>query len=300
MSDVAPSTAPAPNTANGAPPAAPQKPIAPKPTEPVKAAPPPEVDDSEEYVVDGKKVRLSKAQRLLHFQKSATADKRLQEATEKQKALEELEKLFESDPEAYFAKKGKDGSKFIAEHLAKKAKLELMTPEQRESLKLQQERDEYKAKLDAAEKKETEAKQAEVDKRNFQALEEQLIEAADKHGIDTTPDALESLCEIALEYVEHQVPISADQIAKEHVRREREHVERRDKKLLTLLEGKKLLAYLGDATLAKVKAAMASADAESLKEIPAPQARPKVPVKAHERTVKGYVREADFDKKFLK
>ncbi len=298
MSEVAAPVVPAVAPTNGAHPTTPQKPAA-AIKAPVESKPV-EVDDSEEYVVDGKPVRLNKAQRQLHFQKALAADKRMKEAADARNKLADDEKLFEEDPEAYFAKKGKDGSKFIAAHLEKKAKLELMSPEQREAQRLQSERDEYKAKVEAVEAKEKAAKQAAIDERNFKALETQLIAAADTHGLDGSPETLESLCDIAIEFIEAEVPISAEQVAQEHIRRERERLEARDKKLLPLLKGKKLLAYIGPAALAEIKAAMAEADAASLNDIPKPQARPKVQVKAHVREVKGYVRESDFDKKFLK
>ncbi len=298
MSDVVAPVTPA-AAPSGAPPNGAQKPIAAKAPD-TKPAPPVEVDDSEEYIVDGKPVRWTKAQRQLNFQKAIAADKRLKEAADKRAQADDLIKLFETDPEAALAKAGKDPAKLIAEHLAKKAKLELMTPEQREADKLQRERDEWRTKAEAAEKEKQSAHQAEVDKRNFSALESQLIGAADRHGLDSSPETLQSLCDIALEFLEYEVLPSADQIAKEHLRREREHIEKRDKRLLSVLSGKKLLDYLGADGLSKVKAALAEADAASLNDIPKPQARPKVQVKAHEREVKGYVREADFDKKFLK
>lgn len=295
MSDaVAAPAAPVAPT-NGAHPTTPQKPVAPK--APVSAEP---VDDSEEYVIDGKPTRLTKAQRQLVVQKGLAADKRFKEAADTRNKAEELLKLFETDPEAALAKLGKDPSKVFGEHMAKKAKLELMTPEQREAEKTQRELAEWKQKAEAADAEKKATHQAEVDKRNFDALESQLIGAADRHGLDSSPDTLQALCDIALEFIEFEVVPTADQIAQEHIRREKEHIETRDKKLLSVLTGKKLLDYIGAGNMAKLKAAMAEADAASLNDIPKPQARNRVPVKAHERTVKGYVRESDFDKKFLK
>ncbi len=299
MSEVAAPAAPAVAPTNGAHPTTPQKPAAAVKAPPMDAKPV-EIDDSEEYVVDGKPVRLSKAQRQLHFQKALAADKRLKEAADTRNKAEELLKLFETDPEAALAKAGKDPAKVFGEHMAKKAKLELMSPEQREAEKLQRERDEYKAKVEATESERAEARKAEADKLNFGAVEKQILAAADKHGLDSDPDTLDSICAIALEFLDLGIVISADQAAEEHIQREKEHISKRDQKVLSKLEGKKLLSHLGPDIVAKVKAAMAQADADSLNEIPKPQAKPKIQVKAHEREVKGYVRETDFDKKFLK
>jgi hypothetical protein len=292
LSEVAQPAAPTPQPIAAK---APDLKVAPPP-----AAPPAEVDDTEEYIVDGKPVRWTKAQRQLNFQKALAADKRLKEAADTRNRAEELLKLFESDPEAALARVGKDPAKLIAAHLEKKAKLEMLTPEQRETQRLQQERDELRAKVEAAEKEKLTARQAEVDKRNWDAIEQQLIAAADKAGLDADPETLESLADIALEYAEARVPISADQVAQEHQRRERESIEKRDKKMLAFLKGKKLLSYLGPEVLAAVKAAQAEADAASLAGIPQPQARPKAPAKTAARDTRGYVRETDFDKKFLK
>ncbi len=211
---------------------------------PVEAKPAPEVDDSEEYTVDGKQVRLSRAQRALHIQKGLGADKRMQEATEAKKRSDEIIKLFETDPEAALAKMGKDPEKFIAEHLAKRAKAALQTPEQRELARVQKERDDLAAKAKEIEDREARQKQAEQDRATHQALEQQIIAAADKHGLDSSPEVLEGLCDIALEFLDHGVSISPDQLAQEYLHREEELLAVREQKLLPKLKGQKLKAYL--------------------------------------------------------
>ncbi len=297
MSDVAPVVPVAPT--NGAHPTTPQKPAAVKPVDakPLESKKPEEVDDSEEYVVDGKTVRWTKAQRQINFQKAIAADKRLKEAADEKNKAAELLKLWETDPDAAARKLGRDPDKDRAAHLEKRAKLELMTEEQRRISALESERDEHKAKAEKFEKEQQAAKQAEVDQRNFKALETQLISAADTHGLDGTPETLEGLCDIALEYIDYGVVLTAEQVAQEYIRRDQEHVEAKDKKLLGFLKGEKLLKYLGPAAIAEVKAALAQLDTDSLKDIPKPKS--KVPVKAHERTIKGaHISELEFDKAF--
>ncbi len=280
----------APTPANGAPPEAPQK--------PAEVAKPVNVEVAEEYDIEGEKVMLTRTQARTRLQKAGALDKRIQQTTESQKKLDALLKAFEEDPEATLAKLGKDPQKLIAEHLARKAKTELMTPEQREAQKLQQERDEYKAKVEAIESEKKAAAQAQIDQRNFTALEQQLIAAADKAGLDQSPEVLEWMADIAIEAVELGYSITPEQVAQEVILRQTQTIEQRDKKLLAKLEGKKLLGYLGETTLARVKAALAEADAESLKKIPPPQ-KPKVTqVRAHTRTEKGFLSETEFDKKF--
>ncbi len=269
-----------------------------EPVKPVEAKAP-EVDDSEEYVVDGKTTRLNKEQRKLHFQKALAADKRIQAAAEETRKASELVKLFETDPEAALRKLNKDPDKLFASHLEKKAKLELMTQEQRDAESLRTRAEAAEAKAKKFEDEQKTAKQAETDARNFKALETQLIGAADKHGLSDTPETLEGLCDIALEFLEYGTTITADQVAQEFIRREKEHFEAKDKRLFSVLKGPKLLAYLGDATVAEIKAALSAADAESLKGIQPPKA--KIKVAAHERAVRprsGHISENSFDKKF--
>ncbi len=295
MSDVAPVAAPVAPT-NGAHPTTPQKPAEAVKPAPVKAA---EVDDTEEYTVDGKTVKLNKEQRKLQFQKALAADKRLKEAADLKNQHADLQKLIDTDFDEFLRKTGKDPEKFYAERLERKAKDALLTEEQR-AIKAADDRakaaEEKAAKYEAEQKK---AKQAELDQRNFKALEHQLVEAATAHNLDQSPDVLAAMCDIAIEYLDLDIALTADQVATEYLRREREHLEQKDKKLHSVLKGKKLLDYLGASTLAEVKAALALMDAESLNGIPKPQAKPKIPVRAHERTPTAktpYMSEAEFDK----
>lgn len=259
------------------------------------------MDDSEEYVVDGKPVRLTKAQRALHFQKGLAADKRLKEAADARKKSEDFQKLLETDFEAAVRQAGHDPEKLYAAQLERKAKQELMTDEQRRFAQLEQERDAAKADAEKVRKEQTKAKQDALDEANFGRLRTEIVASAERLKLDETPDVLEGICDIAMEFLEYGVELTTDQAAQEYIRREREHVETKDKKLTSILSGKKLLEYLGKETLAKIDAARKEADAESLKGVPAPQAR--IKVAAHERSVKpktGHMSELEFDRKFLK
>lgn len=281
-------------------PAAPAAPASAAATPPPVVTKPAEAEPTFELEIDGKKTSLTHTQARTELQKRAAADKRMQEATEKQKKLDALLKKFEEDPEAALKELGKDPAKTIAAHLERKAKEALMTPEQVEAARLKAERDEYKAKHEATEKEKLAAAQKEADARNSQAMEEQLVAVADKYNLDADPQVLEELCDVAIELLEYGVAPTADQVAQEYMRREKEHIEARDRKRLSKLEGKKLLEYLGNPTLEKIKAAFAQLDAESLKNIPAPVVKKKAeaPV-ARPRDEKGkYVNEQSFDRKF--
>lgn len=261
-----------------------------------------EVDDSEEYVVDGKKIRLSKLQRTQYLQKAAAADKRLQEAAEKSKAVDEWVELLDKDFDEAMRKRGKDPEKLIAERLKRRAEAELLTPEQREKQRIEQERDAYKRKLEEREQQEQKARQAELDQRHFMALEQQIIEAANELGVDSSPEVLAGIADIAIEHIKYGSVPTARQVVKEYVRQEREAIEARDRKLLGKLKGKDLLKYLGDVNLKEIRAALALADSESLKAVPVPESKsvkPKpVVVKRNEKG--RYISETDFDGKFAK
>lgn len=209
---------------------------------PVVAAKEPEPTD--DYEIDGRKVTLTRTQARTHIQKSGAVDKRLQEATEKQKSLDARIAEFEADPEAALAKMGKDPTKILEAMLARKAKLELMTPEQREAQALRDERDALKKEADktAAEKKA--ALDKEMDEHKSMALEQQLIGAADAHGLDASPETLEGLCDVALELLELGLTPTADQVAQEFIRRDQEHLEARDRKIIPKLKGERLKTYL--------------------------------------------------------
>lgn len=254
---------------------------------------PAEPEPTDDYEIDGKKVTLTRTQAKTYIQKAAAVDKRLQSVAEKEKKLDAMLADFEKDPEAVLAKAGKDPAKALEAFLTKKAAQGLMTQEQKERAALEAERDELKAKQKAVEdEKRTKAEQ-EIDRRNFEAIEQQLVAAADRSGVDGTPEALEMMCEVAIEALDLGLNLTPDQIAQEVIRRQKEHVEARDKKLLSKLEGKKLLEYLGPDLVKRIQAA-------TLAGIPAPAVKPRAkPTALPPRSEAGkFVSENDFNRKF--
>lgn len=260
----------------------------------------PEAEPTFELEVDGKKVTLTHTQARTQLQKQNAADKRFKEAADKRAEIDDFMRLFDEDPEAALKKMGKDPEKAFAAHLEKKAKQALMTPEQVERAREQTELATLKADKEKAESERKASVAKENDDRNSMAMERQLIAAADKYSLDASPEVLEGLCDVAADLMDYGTVPTVDQIAQEYIRRETEHIETRDRKVFSKLEGPKLLAYLGKDALARVRAAIAAADAESLKAVPAPALKPKPSVgKPITRDSKGqYVRESDFDRKF--
>lgn len=252
-----------------------------------QAKPPPE--ELFELKVNGKVEKLTRSQLLLRAQKAEAGERRFREAAEAQKKAEALIAEFEADPEAVLAKLGKDPSAIIDAHLAKKAKDATLTPEQRELEQLRKERDELKAKHEATEKEKQTAAQAAEDEKTAARLEETLLSAADKAGMDRNAQTLEQLCDVALEYIEMGIQVDAAQVCDEVQRRQKEHVSARDQKILSKLPDEKLAEYLGPDVLARLNKA-------SLKQIPAPGTKQKQTEPREPKPAKGYLSEADFDK----
>lgn len=305
MSDIAAPAAPVAPAASG------ESGAKPAETAPVTKAAEPE--PSEEYEIDGKKVSLTKTQARTYIQKSFAVDKRMQTVAEKEKAANALVAEFERDPEAAMRKAGKDPEKILQALLERKAKQATMTPEQLERAKLEEERDALKADKEKREKAEKAKADSELDQHNEKALETQLIEAADAHGLDGTPETLEELCDIALELLELGLNPSAAQVAQEFIRRDGEYLELREKKVVPRLKGPKLNAYLkaNVGALLKLPAAellevlgpegVKAIQEATLTKLPGPGARvaPKgAPIVPPPRNGAGrFISEAQFDKK---
>lgn len=309
MSDLA-----TPPPAAAAPPLTPAaKPAAEGSDAPAKDVKPPEAEPEEEFDIDGERRRLSKTQQRTFIQKGAAADKRFQEAAEARRALEEWEKLFDADPEAALRKRGKDPEKALAALMEKRAKDALLTPEQREKARVEKERDDAKAELA---KRDAEAKQradAEEDARVATELEGQLIAAADEYGLDGTPETLEGLCDVALDLLNMGIPKPTPaQIVQEFIRRDQEHLERRDRKLLGRLKGDALKTYLKGSLVPLGKLAPAellevlgpalvkAVQDATLTKIPGPGAAPaqkSIPVPPRHPTNGRYVSESEVNKK---
>lgn len=234
----------------------------------VAAKPAAQAERTLRLVIDGVEKTLTETQAITQLQKMGATDKRFQEATKKEQKLEAILKAFEEDPEAALAKLGKDPSKLISEHLAKKAKLDLLTPEQQEKAKLEAELATLKAQQAETEKEKLTAKQAEMDANAEQVMEVQMIEAAKRHNLEGNWETLEMMTEVALEAIELGLTsITNDQIAQEVLRRQAEHLDAREKKILSRMTPAQLIEYVGkDRFKLMLK--------ESLKAIPGANSKP--------------------------
>lgn len=281
------------------------KPVAPKPSNgatgketpaAVEPAPPPVQTEEEELLelkVGDKTERLTRAQVIARAQKAEAADRRFREASEKQKRAEELIAEFEADPEAAYARTGKDPAKLFETYLAKKARDATLTPEQKEREALQKQLEEYKAREAKTVAEQKTKAQEEQDKRTFANLESKLLGAASKHGLDQTPETLEMLCDVALEAIDMGYSLTEDQICQEVIHRQKQHISARDQKILTkyLNDPAKLAEYIGPkAVEALLK--------HSLTKAPPPGGAPAAPKArpAKDPATGRYMSEAEFER----
>lgn len=242
-----------------------------------------------ELKINGKTERLTKEQLILRAQKVEAIEDRFREAAKLEAKAKDLLAMLETDPEAALSKLGKDPQALFEKVLARKAEEAQLTPEQREALALKRERDEAKKELEALRKEKQEAAQKAADERTAARLEETLLKAAESYGLDKTPETLQQLTDLALEYIELGVAPTADQLCQELLHKQREFLTQRDQKILKDMDPDKLAEYLGQETIEKLQKA-------SLKAIPKPGAVAK-PKEPREKTPeKGYLDPAEFDR----
>lgn len=297
------------------------KATAPDTTKPLVA--PKEVEPTDEYEIDGKKVMLTRTQARTFIQKAGAADRRMQEATEKQKQLDALLKLADENPEEWLRRTKKDpeaADKLTAAYLERKAKLALLSPEQQAAEKLKEDNAALQKRLDDLQKSQEEETRQKQDEQTQGAIEQQLIAAADKYGLDQTPEVLEGLADVALDLMSYGAIPTGDAVAQEFQRRELEHLETRDKKFVERLKGPKLkeflkgyapklialpaaelLEVLGPAGIRAIQAAtLTRVPAAAKKPPPPPPAPPTngrttLPARNNEGK---FINEHDFDRKF--
>jgi len=95
--------------------------------------------------VDGEVMELPLKEVIKNQQLAKTSNKRLQEAAQAQKQIQQLAKLALDNPKEYFKLLNKDPYSVAEEWLSEKVERELMSPEQRELMEAKRELEQYKA-----------------------------------------------------------------------------------------------------------------------------------------------------------
>jgi len=167
-----------------------------------------------------------------------------EEAARLAKQLEDPEQL----KSLLTTKLGADFDKLVEERFAKKLERDLMDPKDREVLEAKERLAELEARLKTEEESKVKAKEAEQDRILAEQTEKELIPIADMIGLPGTPDAIETLVDVALEFVDAGINYTPDMLAREVKDRFQNSDTSRAMQLLTSLDEDKLLAWNPDLT----------------------------------------------------
>lgn len=199
--------------------------------------------------VDGEEVEVDEETLLRDFQKYKAGDKRLQEAAEIRRQLQEevtawrknprqaLERLgvnplqfaqevltsdpaakamFAKDPASVLKALGVDPRQWAASHYAEAIKEELMTPEERaardretEFERIKRENEEFRRERDEAKRSQVEARNEEVRSQAQGDVQKQVVEAIKASGATPTPRLVYQVARRLMEQLDH-LPDEAD------------------------------------------------------------------------------------------
>ncbi len=223
------------------------------PAPPVEATKAPEAPpDLFDIVVDGEKRQLTREQAIRELQKSAAGSKRMQQAAELTKKNQRLVKMLTEAPEDALRELGVDVEQLAQGVLARKAEDSLMTPEERAHRDLVSKVERYEAQ----EKQRTEQHAAEQqqakDKAMFDTFEKGFIAAAERNGLEGTPDNLLRMIEIGSEFLEMGMPLNEDQVIAELRDREDAVFGKLEQKVTSGLKGEKLAQRLGKTVVEEI------------------------------------------------
>lgn len=240
-------------------------------SESTKTVKTPEAEPLDTYVINGKEVQLTKTQAKTYIQKAGALDARMRELADREKKAQALVEDFENDPEAALKKLGKDPQKIIDSYLQKMAKQATLTPEQLEKQHLEQELADFKAKDEAAKKEQLTLAQKQMFERDVARWQQRFVTVAQNFELGGSPDTLEQLAAVSIEFGELGINLSDEQLAAEVKYRREEHVNARDAQLIKRFpntdEGNSALVdYLGKDVVKRVIRA-------TLKAVPKPEAK---------------------------
>lgn len=145
--------------------------------------------------VDGEELELELDEILKGYQKSASSDKRFQEASRKEKMLQQALSEAKSNPRKFFELAGLDAKQFAEALLVSELEESLLTPEDKQSRA-------EKAELEAYKKEKAErlaAQQKVEQERSFsqaaEQIENEIIEALNTSGMKPTAKTIARIAE---------------------------------------------------------------------------------------------------------
>ncbi len=208
---------------------------------------------------DGKEVEAEYDEPTLarYLQKAKVADKRFSEAaklaSDAKRVIEEARSP-ETRAKALVELLGgeKEALEFAEGLVLERIKSQDMTEEQRQAAADRKELERLRAleaKRSEAEKEAAEAKSAAAVQAR---LEKTVLELADAAGLPRSPWALSLVLDVLAPVVEHDIPLTQEQLVAEVKESMQARAKERDLALAANLKGKALLDYLGEAVVREV------------------------------------------------
>lgn len=194
---------------------------------------------------------MSDEQLALDLQMSRAARKRMQEAAEIQKQYQKLREAIKADP--FEALKdpafgGLDVYELAQQRMVDEYQKTLMTPEQQEKLKLQQEAETYKKQLqEIRQRQEAEQRQV-MEKKIFEETEREFTAALEASDLPKNHETVYTMAEIAKMNLEHGVEMTPQQIAHETKAR----LEGNAQRYIRSLKGDALTKFLGEEAVKEI------------------------------------------------
>jgi hypothetical protein len=224
-------------------------------------------------IVDGKsKRRLSKDEAIRQLQKGLAGDRKLQEASEQIRQAKEFWDGLEADPWALLEKRGINLDAMLEKRLAEKAKVGLMTPEERAVADLKAQLQERDSQLQAFKEERAKAERAAKEEKLFAGFEKAILDAAQQHNLETTPETYAELANIAIEQLNLGLPLEPGHLAAEVKEKQGRAAMTLAKHVAGGLQGENLLSYLGPQTVeAVLRASLAKVQSSNPYQEPAPE-----------------------------
>ena len=167
-------------------------------------------EDVEEEIDLSNKEELTKRLRL-----SRAAEKRMAEAkAEKSKAFD-IVKAFENDPASILKRLGPKGREAAEAFLLEQIQDEMMTPEQKQALKDQQELDGYRTEKQKREEAAKKAEESAAEDKYRQTFESTIIQALENSNLPKTPQLVANMARLLKKNLQMGLELDADDLVKE-------------------------------------------------------------------------------------
>jgi hypothetical protein len=173
------------------------------------------VDDKYTIKVDGETLELSKEEMVRYAQLGKAGQKKMQEAAEYKKQVNEFIQLLKNDPKAVLNDPsiGIDVVKFAQQILSEQLEEESKSPEQREQERLKAELEALrKEKKDNEEKSKKEAENAKMQQYENE-ISDKIIKIMEAGKLPNTPRYLRTVADIMLTAIENNLDISPERAA---------------------------------------------------------------------------------------